>query len=83
MLERKPIDQVIDACCAPLDTEPLTSGQADVLARGFKAVADPIRLLSLIASTPGGEAYVCDLTGAFALTGPLSPTTSRSCGKPD
>lgn len=60
------------ACCAPLDHEPLTPGQAEVLSRGFKAVADPIRvrLLSLIASMPGGEACVCDLTGSFALTGP-------------
>jgi len=50
----------------------LTPAQVDVLSRGFKAVADPIRLrlLSMIASTPGGEACVCDLTGAFALTGP-------------
>jgi ArsR family transcriptional regulator, arsenate/arsenite/antimonite-responsive transcriptional repressor len=29
-----------------------------------------LRLLSLIASHAGGEACVCDLTGAFALTGP-------------
>ena len=38
----------------------------------FKAIADPVRmrLLSLIASHGGGEACVCELTGAFALTGP-------------
>ena len=29
-----------------------------------------LRLLSLIASHAGGEACVCDLTGAFALSGP-------------
>ena len=42
------------------------------MARVFKAIADPVRLrlLSLIASHTGGEACVCDLTGAFALTGP-------------
>jgi ArsR family transcriptional regulator, arsenate/arsenite/antimonite-responsive transcriptional repressor len=70
--KRELIDRQLDACCAPLDHEPLTSGQADELSRGFKAVADPIRLrlLSLIASTPGGEACVCDLTTSFALTGP-------------
>jgi ArsR family transcriptional regulator len=69
---RELIDQQLDACCVPLDHEPLTPGQADALARGFKAVGDPIRLrlLSLIASTEGGEACVCDLTGTFALTGP-------------
>jgi ArsR family transcriptional regulator len=65
-------EQWLDACCAPLDHEPLTSGQAEALSRGFKAVADPIRvrLLSLIASSAGGEACVCNLTGSFALTGP-------------
>ena len=72
MSNREQIDQQLDACCAPLDHEPLTPGQADTLSRGFKAMADPIRLrlLSLIASTRGGEACVCDLTGSFALTGP-------------
>lgn len=36
----------------------------------FKALGDPVRLrlLSLIAST--SEACVCDLTGAFELSGP-------------
>lgn len=38
----------------------------------FKAMGDPVRLrlLSLIASHPGGEACVCDLTGVFDLSGP-------------
>jgi len=38
----------------------------------LKAIADPVRLrlLSLIACHEGGEACVCDLTGAFAVTGP-------------
>lgn len=42
------------------------------MARVFKALADPVRLrlLSLIASHAGSEACVCDLTGAFELTGP-------------
>ncbi|QUH06347.1 winged helix-turn-helix transcriptional regulator [Saccharopolyspora erythraea] len=42
------------------------------LARVFKAIGDPVRLrlLSLIASHGGGEACVCDLTGAFDLSGP-------------
>jgi DNA-binding transcriptional ArsR family regulator len=33
----------------------------------LKALADPVRLrlMSLIASHDGGEACVCDLTGAF------------------
>ncbi len=59
-------------CCSPLVTEPLTGEQAAELSRVFKAPADPVRLrlLSLIASHAAGEACVCDLTGAFELTGP-------------
>lgn len=38
----------------------------------LKAIADPVRLrlISLIASHQGGEACVCELTGAFELTPP-------------
>jgi ArsR family transcriptional regulator len=59
-------------CCSPQSGEPLSAEEAAELARVFKAIADPVRLrlLSLIASHAGGEACVCDLTGAFALTGP-------------
>jgi ArsR family transcriptional regulator, arsenate/arsenite/antimonite-responsive transcriptional repressor len=62
----------MDACCAPLTHDPLTADQAVELSRLFKAMADPVRLrlLSLIASHGGGEACVCDLTGAFDLTAP-------------
>jgi ArsR family transcriptional regulator, arsenate/arsenite/antimonite-responsive transcriptional repressor len=62
----------MEACCAPLAREPLTAAQAADLSRLFKAMADPVRLrlLSLIASHEGGEACVCDLTGAFDLTAP-------------
>ncbi|MEV5301416.1 ArsR/SmtB family transcription factor [Amycolatopsis methanolica] len=64
---------VVDAeRCSPLVREPLSEPHAAELARVFKAVGDPVRLrlLSLIASRDGGEACVCDLTGAFELTGP-------------
>ena len=59
-------------CCSPVLREPMTEAQSVELARVFKAIADPVRLrlLSLIASHAGGEACVCDLTDAFALTGP-------------
>ena len=51
---------------------PLSATQAVGLARQFKAMGDPVRLrlLSLIASHAGGEACVCDLAGAFDLSGP-------------
>jgi ArsR family transcriptional regulator len=56
----------------PLVREPLDTAQATALAPMFKALGDPVRLrlLSMIASTGGGEVCVCDLTGAFDLTGP-------------
>ncbi len=60
------------ACCAPLSAEPLSAEQAAQVAPLLKALADPVRLrlMSLIASHPGGEACVCDLTGAFDLSQP-------------
>jgi len=58
-------------CCAPLANAPLAAGQAESMARMFKALGDPVRLrlLSLIASA-GGEVCVCDLTTAFDLSQP-------------
>ena len=60
------------ACCPPLSAEPLSAGQAEQVAPMLKALAEPVRLrlMSLIASHPGGEACVCDLTGAFDLSQP-------------
>ncbi len=60
------------ACCPPLAREPLTAEQAELVAPQLKALAEPVRLrlMSLIASHPGGEACVCDLNEAFDLTQP-------------
>ncbi len=60
------------ACCSPLREEPLASDQAERIAPLLKALADPVRLrlLSLVASHPDGEACVCDLAGAFDLSQP-------------
>ena len=60
------------ACCPPLSCEPLSRAQADLVAPLLKALADPVRLrlMSLVASHPGGEACVCDLAGAFDLSQP-------------
>jgi ArsR family transcriptional regulator len=59
--------------CVPAVPPPVLDEAAAVgLAAGFKAVGDPtrLRLLTLIAAHESGEACVCDLTGAFALSGP-------------
>jgi ArsR family transcriptional regulator len=60
------------ACCSPLAAEPLSQAQAEQVAPLLKALGEPVRLrlMSLIASHPGGEACVCDLTGAFRLSQP-------------
>jgi ArsR family transcriptional regulator len=60
------------ACCAPLAREPLTIEQAEQVAPLLKAIADPVRLrlVSLVLASDGGEACVCDLTGAFDLSQP-------------
>ncbi len=59
-------------CYSPLVREPLSEDSAQVLARMFKALSDPVRLrmLSLVASHEGGEACVCDIARSFDLTQP-------------
>src|SRR5256885_11007165 len=59
-------------CCTPLGRAPLSAAQAAPLASVFKALGDPVRLrlVSLIAAHAGGQVCVCDLSGAFDLTGP-------------
>ncbi|QIX28439.1 helix-turn-helix transcriptional regulator [Nocardioides sp. JQ2195] len=61
-----------EMCCSPLVSAPLGEAEAVEFAPLFKALGDPVRLrlFSLIASHEGGEACVCDLTGAFDLSGP-------------
>ncbi len=59
-------------CCAPLSEAPLSSEDAEQLARILKALADParLRLLSLIAAQPDGRGCVCDLTEPVGLSQP-------------
>ncbi len=60
------------SCCAPLSSHALSQDWAGELARMFKALGDPVRLrlLSLVANGPSGEACVCDLTAPFELSQP-------------
>jgi ArsR family transcriptional regulator, arsenate/arsenite/antimonite-responsive transcriptional repressor len=50
----------------------LGESQAAKLAVMFKALGDPVRLrlLSLIASHPGGEACVCEISATFNVSQP-------------
>lgn len=60
------------ACCEPLTEATLSAEHAVTLAAQLKALADParLRLISLLAASPGGEECVCDLTEPLALTQP-------------
>ena len=65
------------ACCGTLTTDvAMGREQAEATAYLLKAVADPVRLqlLSLIRSSKGQEACVCDLTPAVGL---CQPTVSH------
>ena len=59
-------------CCVPMSERSIPAETAVVVAPAFKALGDPVRLqlMSMIASAPGGEICVCDLTPAFDLSGP-------------
>lgn len=56
----------------PVHATALSEVDSVPLAQMFKALGDPVRLrlLSLIASHPGGEACVCDVSGTFDLSQP-------------
>ena len=62
----------LDCCPAILQNSPLTQTEAEYLAGAFRAIADPtrLRLISLLASSPDGEACVCDLVEPLALSQP-------------
>lgn len=57
-------------CCGIAPETALDAAQAEHLASVFKALGDPtrMRLLSLIASSEGGEACICDLTDPVGLS---------------
>jgi len=57
-------------CCTPLTGTSMSAERAEQVAPLLKALADPVRLrlVSLIASSPTGEACVCDLNETFDQT---------------
>jgi ArsR family transcriptional regulator, arsenate/arsenite/antimonite-responsive transcriptional repressor len=59
-------------CCPGLGVAALAEPQAVALAAMFKALGDPVRLrlLSLIASHPGGQACVCEISSSFDVSQP-------------
>jgi ArsR family transcriptional regulator, arsenate/arsenite/antimonite-responsive transcriptional repressor len=59
-------------CCPVLGVAALGESQAAQLSAMFKALSDPVRLrlLSLVASHPGGEACVCEISATFDVSQP-------------
>lgn len=69
-----PLDDIeaLAGCCSPVTAGVVTDEVAVSLAKMFKALGDParVKLISLIAASPDGEACVCDLTGPVGLAQP-------------
>ena len=65
-----------DLCCPAFGEAPLSEDDADELAGLLKALADPVRLrlLSIVAAAPDGEACACDLAEPV---GRSQPTVSH------
>ncbi len=63
-------------CCPSILASPLESSKAAQLAKGFSALADPVRLmvLSILAAEPDGEVCVCDFVEPL---GKSQPTVSH------
>jgi ArsR family transcriptional regulator len=79
MVQRSADLQIADAaeeCCPSVLGSPLEAGEADLLAKGFGALGDPVRLrvLSMLATASEGEVCVCE----FVLPlGKSQPTISH------
>ncbi|MCH8560362.1 metalloregulator ArsR/SmtB family transcription factor [Nesterenkonia sp. LB17] len=60
------------ACCVPVTGGLVNDETAETLARVFKALGDPtrVKLLSMIAAAPEGEACICEMTGPIGLGQP-------------
>lgn len=65
-----------DECCPSVLSTPLSNDRAGAVARDFAVLADPVRLrlLSMLASAPAGEACVCELV---VPSGRSQPTVSH------
>src|ERR1700728_3453335 len=65
-----------ETCCPSVLSSPLGAAEAKQLARGFTALADPVRLqlLSILATAPDGEVCICDFVEPV---GKSQPTVSH------
>lgn len=70
------IPATTEPCCASVLDAPLSEPDAEVVAKGFAALAEParLRLLSLLAAAESGEVCACDLVEPL---GRSQPTVSH------
>jgi ArsR family transcriptional regulator len=63
---------LLSECCSPVVREVIKPAEAETLASGFRALADPtrLRLISLVAAHEDDEACVCELTDPVGLSQP-------------
>jgi ArsR family transcriptional regulator, arsenate/arsenite/antimonite-responsive transcriptional repressor len=77
MAIQSPAKVVVDteSCCSSVLAAPLDAAVAAELAKGFTALADPVRLrvLSILAAAPMGAVCVCDFVVPL---GKSQPTVS-------
>lgn len=78
MAKRTPAtkDRPMDQCCPSVLAAPLDTDEAQELALGFRALADPgrLRVLSMLANAEAGEVCVCDFVEPL---GRSQPTISH------
>jgi ArsR family transcriptional regulator len=70
------VELAVEECCPSVLAEPLGAAGAAVLAQGFAALGDPVRLrvLSMLAAAPAGEVCVCEFVKPL---GKSQPTVSH------
>lgn len=76
MPRRKVATIEAEECCPSVLGAPLDQAEADSLAHGFAALADParLRLLSMLADSTAGEVCACDFVEPL---GKSQPTVSH------
>jgi DNA-binding transcriptional ArsR family regulator len=64
-MPKRKVATIADDCCPSVLAAPLDDQAATELARGFAALADPVRLrlLSILAAAETGEVCACDFIG--------------------
>ena len=76
MSKRTPIQTIAEDCCPSVLEGVVADDEALDIAKGFSALADPVRIkiLSVLGAADAGEVCACDFVGP---TGRSQPTVSH------